>query len=44
VITGFTGGNVSAQNMTIHDPGSNSRVNLQQFLDAYPTFYKYFCY
>ena len=44
VITGFTGGNVSAQNMTIYDPGSGGRVNLQQFLDAYPTFYKYFCY
>lgn len=44
VITGFTGGSISAANFTIHDPGSNSRVTLQQFLNAYPTFYKYFHY
>lgn len=44
VITGFTGGSVTAANFTINDPGSNSRVNLQQFLNAYPTFYKYFYY
>lgn len=44
VITGFTGGNLTAANFTINDPGSNSRVNLQQFLNAYPTFYKYFYY
>lgn len=42
VITGFTGGNLTAANFTINDPGSNSRVNLQQFLNVYPTFYKYF--
>lgn len=44
VITGFTGGSLSAANFTIHDPGSNSRTTLQQFLNAYPTFYKYFHY
>lgn len=44
VITGFTGGSLSAANFTINDPGSNSRINLQQFLNAYPTFYKYFYY
>lgn len=44
VITGFTGGSLTAANFTIHDPGSSSRVNLQQFLNAYPTFYKYFYY
>ena len=44
VITGFTGGSVTASNFTINDPGSNSRTTLQQFLNAYPTFYKYFHY
>ena len=45
VITGFTGGtSLSAAAFTIHDPGSNSRATLQQFLNAYPNFYKYFCY
>lgn len=44
VITGFTGGSLTAGNFAINDPGSNSRVNLQQFLNAYPTFYKYFYY
>lgn len=44
VITGFTGGSLTAGNFTIHDPGSNSRTTLQQFLSAYPTFYKYFHY
>lgn len=45
VITGFTGGStLSADRFTINDPGSNSRTNLQQFLNAYPTFYKYFYY
>jgi uncharacterized protein YgiM (DUF1202 family) len=44
VITGFTGGTLSPANFIIHDPGSNSRVNLQQFLNAYPVFYKYFSY
>ena len=44
VVTGFTGGSVTAANFTINDPGSNTRTNLQQFLNAYPTFYKYFYY
>lgn len=44
VITGFTGGSLTADRFTIHDPGSNSRTNLQQFLNAYPVFYKYFHY
>lgn len=44
VVTGFTGGNVSAGNFTINDPGSSSRATLQQFLNAYPHFYKMFYY
>ena len=44
VITGFTGGSLTAANFTIHDPGSNSRTNLQQFLNVFPNFYKYFYY
>jgi hypothetical protein len=45
VIRGFSGGNsLTAAGFSIHDPGSTSRVTLQQFLDAYPTFYKYFYY
>ena len=45
VITGYSGGSsLSASGFTINDPGSNSRTNLQQFLNAYPTFYKYFYY
>lgn len=45
VITGFTGGNsITADRFTIQDPGSNSRTDLQQFLNAYPNFYKYFYY
>lgn len=45
VITGYRGGtDLKAADFTIHDPGTHSRVNLQQFLNQYPTFYKYFCY
>lgn len=45
VITGFTGGDtLSPSAFTIHDPGSSSRTTLQQFLNTYPTFYKYFYY
>lgn len=45
VITGFTGGStLTASGFTIQDPGTWSRTNLQQFLNAYPTFYKYFHY
>jgi len=44
VVTGFTGGSIAAANFTIHDPGSATRTTLQQFLSAYPNFYKYFHY
>lgn len=45
VITGYTGGsNLTASGFTINDPGSNTRTNLQQLLNAYPYFYKYFYY
>lgn len=45
VVTGYTGGAaLSADGFTIHDPGSNSRTTLGQFLNSYPTFYKYFYY
>lgn len=44
VINGFTGGSLTAANFTILDPGSNTRVTLQQFLNMYPSFYKYFYY
>ncbi len=45
VVTGFTGGDtITAAGFSIHDPGSNSRTNLQHFLSAYPVVYKYFYY
>lgn len=45
VVTGFSGGNsLTASGFTINDPGSSSRTTLQQFLNAYPNFYKYFYY
>lgn len=45
VIKGYTGGNsLSASGFTINDPGTKYRTNLQQFLNEYPTFYKYFYY
>jgi len=44
VITGFTGGSLTADNFTINDPGSANRTTLQQFLSGYPTIYKYFRY
>lgn len=45
VITGCIGGsNLTASDFTIHDPGSNTRTTLQQFLNAYPVFYKLFHY
>lgn len=45
VITGYTGGtSLTASGFTINDPGSNSRTNLHQLLNVYPTFYKYFYY
>lgn len=45
VITGYSGGSsLALAGFTIHDPGTWSRTNLQQFLGAYPNFYKYFFY
>lgn len=45
VITGYKGGStLSASSFLINDPGSNSRTTLQEFLNSYPTFYKYFYY
>ncbi len=45
VVTGFTGGSsIAASRFTIQDPGTYNRSNLQQLLDVYPTFYKYFYY
>lgn len=45
VITGYIGGSsLLTSGFTIRDPGSYSRTNLQQFLNVYPTFYKYFYY
>ena len=45
VITGFTGGNsLTASGFTINDPGTKYRTNLQQFMNEYPVFYKYFYY
>ncbi len=45
VITGFMGGSsLTADRFTIQDPGTNYRTNLQQFLNEFPRFYKYFYY
>ena len=45
VVTGFTGGaELTPASFTIHDPGTYNRTNLQQFVSAYPTFYKFFTY
>lgn len=44
VIKGFSGGELTESNFLIEDPGTYSRTNLQQFLNAYPNFYKYFYY
>ena len=45
VVTGYTGGDtLTASGFTINDPASGSRTTLQQFLNAYPIFYKYFTY
>ncbi len=40
VVTGFTGGALTASDFTINDPGSNSRTTLSAFLSVYPNFYK----
>ena len=43
VVTGFTGGDsLHPAFFTIRDPGSAYRTTLQQFLNQYPHFYKYF--
>lgn len=45
VITGFEGGNaLNTERFLINDPGSATRTTLKAFLNAYPTFYKYFIY
>lgn len=45
VITGYTGGStLTASGFTIHDPGYSQRTNLQQHLNSFPNFYKYFYY
>lgn len=45
VVTGFKGGaSLSPANFTIQDPGTWTRTTLQQLLDLYPNFYKYFYY
>lgn len=45
VVTGFSGGTtLTASSFSIQDPGTYSRTNLQQFLNVYPNFYKYFYY
>ena len=44
VITGFTGDKLTPSAFTINDPGSSLRKDLQQFLNSYPVFYKYFSY
>lgn len=45
VIRGYSGGSsLTASGFLIHDPGSSSRTTLQQFLNSYPNFYKYFYY
>ena len=45
VVTGFAGGSqLSAADFYVEDPGSASRVTLQQFLNSYPVLYKYFTY
>ena len=40
VITGFTGGELTASNFTIHDPGTSSRRTLADFQAKYSVFYK----
>lgn len=45
VITGYNGGStLTASGFTINDPATSKRTNLQQLLNEYPTFYKYFYY
>lgn len=45
VVTGFTGGReLTASQFIIQDPGTAYRTNLQEFLENFPHFYKYFYY
>ena len=44
VVCGFAGGSLSPINFLINDPGSSWRGNLQQVMNSYPQFYKYFYY
>ena len=44
VVTGYTGAGLTEGSFIINDPGSETRTNLQQFFNSYPTFYKYFNY
>lgn len=45
VITGYTGGDsLTASRFTVNDPGSDKRTTLQDFMNEYPVFYKYFYY
>ncbi len=44
VVTGFKGGELTASNFTINDPGSSVRATLSQFISDYPVFYKYFSF
>jgi len=37
VITGFTGGTLSAENFLIKDPGTSTRITLSQYLSKYTT-------
>ncbi len=38
VVTGFRGGELTASNFTINDPGTASRTLLSQYLTSYPNF------
>ena len=45
VVTGYSGGSrLTAEGFVINDPGSHTRTNLQQLLNSYPNFYKFFHY
>ncbi len=44
VVKGFSGGSITAANFSVLDPGSGWRTNLQQILNSFPSFYKYFNY
>lgn len=39
-VYGFKGGSLSAAAFLVHDPGSNTRINLAQVMGAYPEAYK----